>query len=685
MFRSKKAEAEISRPVFGSVTHNVHVSKDFVWSMGENQTPDTSFVLGDMLGEGAQGQVFKATHVDTGFVLAIKIIRVGILNEKKKKEIDMEIDILNRCRHPNIVSYYGCFHHRDCFWILMDFCGQGSVRQIIEKKLAENNNQYALKEPQICEFLFLTVKGLVYLHSKDIVHRDIKSGNILLSDNGDVKLADFSVSAAFRNKEGVLLKSQTTTKIGTQQFMAPEVVASNAYDNKADIWSLGITAIELAEGNPPHSDKNAARILYLITYGESPKLKDEGMWSSEFKDFIAVCLRKDPNTRPTAEQLFLHPFMKLRHIFQLTHPNSVVAHRAPATPPPAAPQVTQAAPKTKRSLSINRLSRAFVSKEELHNALNESSLSPKGPKSFLNPSDSSDPGGLNRSPSALRLNGEDGGDNSSRRPYMLLNDKEKVERFAQLSPQQRAQFNDIMVMNSELEKTTKKLKEKIRLLSDNYSKAQSEVSKLELEKFKLDDEGNKLEESISSQRDVNKKVVESVKKLFESDSKLSENLIEELHKVLKKNQFEEAKIEIERHEAETEAKAKEAERIASNPVNSNFVANPQVNRVMIQEGIKPRSGSSPQMNSKLDNITQSNSATIASTPSTPSTPKIGTRNSTNTPLPSLISSSSTPPSVSTSTSILSILSPRTSSSAKDRSKRRTLGPLSFKIERIFFT
>eukprot|EP01097_Dermamoeba_algensis_P001548 TRINITY_DN1585_c0_g1_i1.p1 TRINITY_DN1585_c0_g1~~TRINITY_DN1585_c0_g1_i1.p1 ORF type:complete len:177 (+),score=10.70 TRINITY_DN1585_c0_g1_i1:78-608(+) len=166
-------QTTISRPL--NTTRNVHVGKDFVWVLGQGQSPHTSFVLGDLLGEGAHGQVFKATHTETGFILAIKIVRVGAINEKQKKLLDQEVDILNRCRHPNIVNYYGSFHHDDSFWILMDFCGQGSARGVVDKKLIENNNAFALKEFQSCEFLYCTLKGLGYLHSQGIIHRDIKA------------------------------------------------------------------------------------------------------------------------------------------------------------------------------------------------------------------------------------------------------------------------------------------------------------------------------------------------------------------------------------------------------------------------------------------------------------------------------------------------------------------------------
>jgi len=281
-----------------NVKHHVHVDLDYNWT-GED--PTEAFVGLKRLGEGAYGAVFRATHKETGIILAIK--KVKIPGKKVKDEITKEIEVLKKCRHNNIVSYWGCCFDHNELWILMDYCGVGSVLDLIgdndEKPLKVKN----LREDQIATILAAVVKGLVYLHAKGIVHRDIKCANILLNDQGVPKIADFGVSAQLGSG------ANSMSIIGTPLWMAPETIQGEAWDYSADIWSLGITAIEIAQGKPPYSEENAMRAVYLLGTKPPPTLKEAAKYSKEYNDFIAQCLRKDPSQRPSAMDLLAHPFI----------------------------------------------------------------------------------------------------------------------------------------------------------------------------------------------------------------------------------------------------------------------------------------------------------------------------------------------------------------------------------------
>eukprot|EP00824_Muranothrix_gubernata_P024162 TRINITY_DN6918_c0_g1_i2.p1 TRINITY_DN6918_c0_g1~~TRINITY_DN6918_c0_g1_i2.p1 ORF type:complete len:379 (-),score=80.67 TRINITY_DN6918_c0_g1_i2:42-1178(-) len=181
--------------------------------------------------------------------------------------------------------------------IVMELCGAGSVGDLMKATDAP------LEEEQISATLQATLKALSYLHSYKKIHRDVKAGNILLTNKGEAKLADFGVSTGY----STLTKRKTI--IGTPFWMAPEVIQEAEHDSKADIWSLGITAIELAETVPPHSDVHPMRAIFMIPSRPPPILSTPDDWSEEFRDFIAACLVKDPSKRPSAEVLLNHPFV----------------------------------------------------------------------------------------------------------------------------------------------------------------------------------------------------------------------------------------------------------------------------------------------------------------------------------------------------------------------------------------
>ncbi|KAI9140116.1 kinase-like domain-containing protein [Paraphysoderma sedebokerense] len=253
--------------------------------------PTTLFQLSSKLGQGSYGEVYKARVKSTGEPVAIKILNVH-QSEDGWDGIRKEIEILKDCAHKNIVRYLGSYFRRECLWIVMEYCAGGSVRDIFHLM------KKPLREEQIAAICRQTLQGLVYLHSFHKIHRDIKGGNILLNNKGEVKLADFGVSAQLNHTI-----AKRNTFIGTPYWMAPEVIQENHYDGKADIWSLGITAIEMAELYPPNSQIHPMKVLFKILKDPPPKLKNQRKWSPEFHEFVAKCLTKSLDERPTAAML----------------------------------------------------------------------------------------------------------------------------------------------------------------------------------------------------------------------------------------------------------------------------------------------------------------------------------------------------------------------------------------------
>eukprot|EP01103_Thecamoeba_quadrilineata_P006373 TRINITY_DN1609_c0_g1_i1.p1 TRINITY_DN1609_c0_g1~~TRINITY_DN1609_c0_g1_i1.p1 ORF type:complete len:748 (-),score=106.55 TRINITY_DN1609_c0_g1_i1:1445-3688(-) len=270
----------VSTPM--KVVHVVHIDQDYHWS-GSN--PDEVFKLEENLGLGAYGDVYRACWRATGASLAIKIIREVKDGESLKKEIDF----LRGFNHVNIVGYYGCCYKDSKLWILMDYCSLGSIRDVMGLcKVTLNENQLAW----VCQS---TLKGLKYLHRKKVIHRDVKAANILLNERAMVKIADFGVSQN--------LNANPNESIGTPLWMAPEVVLKQSYCFNADIWSLGITAIEMVEGFPPYHRQPPLIAMRCVPYRPPPTLTAPSKWSPELNDFIAKCLIKDPDKRSSALEL----------------------------------------------------------------------------------------------------------------------------------------------------------------------------------------------------------------------------------------------------------------------------------------------------------------------------------------------------------------------------------------------
>jgi serine/threonine-protein kinase 24/25/MST4 len=246
-----------------------------------------------LVGRGSFGVVYKAIYKQTGGVVAIKEID---LEESKDDmvEIQREIDMLRACESRYVVKYEGCTLCQTKLWIVMEYMGGGSVRELVHVKKME--------EGHIAIVLSQVLQALEFLHRGRKVHRDIKAANILLNTNGEVKLADFGVASSLE------ARSRAWTFVGTPFWMAPEVIQEEGYDEKCDIWSLGITAIEIAVGFPPYSDMAPQRVVLMIPQNEPPAL--DGDFSPTFKDFVKQCLTKDPRLRPGATQLLQHPFIK---------------------------------------------------------------------------------------------------------------------------------------------------------------------------------------------------------------------------------------------------------------------------------------------------------------------------------------------------------------------------------------
>ncbi|XP_051902912.1 misshapen-like kinase 1 isoform X6 [Hippocampus zosterae] len=270
--------------------------------------PAGIFELVEVVGNGTYGQVYKGRHVKTGQLAAIKVMDV---TEEEEEEIKAEINMLKKySHHRNIATYYGAFvkksppGHDDQLWLVMEFCGAGSVTDLVK-----NTKGSSLKEDWIAYICREILRGLSHLHAHKVIHRDIKGQNVLLTENAEVKLVDFGVSAQLDRTVG-----RRNTFIGTPYWMAPEVIAcdenpDSTYDYRSDIWSLGITAIEMAEGAPPLCDMHPMRALFLIPRNPPPKLKSK-KWSKKFIDFIEACLVKTYPSRPSTEQLLKHSFIR---------------------------------------------------------------------------------------------------------------------------------------------------------------------------------------------------------------------------------------------------------------------------------------------------------------------------------------------------------------------------------------
>ncbi|GAM22098.1 hypothetical protein SAMD00019534_052730 [Acytostelium subglobosum LB1] len=289
--KSRRTPSNVGLPF--NLVHKTHVDFEYKWS-GSNL--EDSFEFKEKLGQGGYGAVFRALHRESGTTLAVKVLSI---TPSRIADIEKEIDLLKKCRCQSVLSYYGSIAKLAELWILMDYCAVGSVKDMM-KTCCDT-----LDEEQIGSVAAEVLVGLGYLHSKGIVHLDVKAANILLNEDGQVKIADFGVSQQLQTPYG-----QSNILIGSPLYMAPELILKAPFNSKADVWSFGITLIELAEGRPPSRGLKSMAQLTEVPNMPPPKLSNPKDWSPSFNDFIAKCLVKDPEQRPNVGDLLSHPFIQ---------------------------------------------------------------------------------------------------------------------------------------------------------------------------------------------------------------------------------------------------------------------------------------------------------------------------------------------------------------------------------------
>eukprot|EP01103_Thecamoeba_quadrilineata_P008570 TRINITY_DN18303_c0_g1_i1.p1 TRINITY_DN18303_c0_g1~~TRINITY_DN18303_c0_g1_i1.p1 ORF type:complete len:459 (-),score=86.76 TRINITY_DN18303_c0_g1_i1:1282-2616(-) len=258
--------------------------------------PNTIYNDEKKIGQGAFGEVYWAVDSRVNKAVAIKKMS---LSQNNIKHLITEVYIQKTCYHPNIVHLLDCYLIGDQFWVVLEYMGGGSLTTILEQF-----PNVQLTEPQIAYICLESLKSLSYMHTLHRLHRDIKSDNILIGDNGEVKLADFGFAAQLTTKQ-----MKRNTVIGTPYWMAPELIESHDYGPKVDVWSMGIMVREMLEGEPPYMDLPSAKALFLIITKGLPECKNASKLSGELKDFLKLSLAKEAANRPEAIDLLFHPFI----------------------------------------------------------------------------------------------------------------------------------------------------------------------------------------------------------------------------------------------------------------------------------------------------------------------------------------------------------------------------------------
>ena len=261
--------------------------------MASSEGSASDYELLNQVGQGAYGKVYKAMDKTTKKIVAVKILDLGADWMPLLSEVNMVVDLA----HPSIVNYYKWFFNEDRLWLVMEFCDGGSLSDMMRVL------KRPLSELEISAVMRGILQSLAYVHAKNRIHRDIKGGNVLVTSQGLVKLCDFGVSAQLDNTIG----AKTSTRIGSPAFMAPEVIAATGHNTKADIWSLGITAIELYDGKPPYDGVPMMKVMMCAVKDDPPSLPDTA--TGPFRAFVGRMLVKDPEARASATELLEDPFI----------------------------------------------------------------------------------------------------------------------------------------------------------------------------------------------------------------------------------------------------------------------------------------------------------------------------------------------------------------------------------------